>query len=130
MKKHFAASGRRSFFHLAAAAAVTLSSVAAVQAAQMKFDDLDNEPTTYMGKLTYVRNFWDIGRTGFALQYSRYEDFYVDGTDYKLYGVGVSQNIDRLGTEVYAGITQNDFTIPNYDVNDMTVYQVGAMVRF
>ena len=34
MKKHFAASGRRSFFHLAAAAAVTLSSVAAVQAAQ------------------------------------------------------------------------------------------------
>ena len=103
---------------------------AAVQAAQMKFDDLDNEPTTYMGKLTYVRNFWDVGRTAFALQYSRYEDFYVDGTDYKLYGVGVSQNIDRLGTEIYAGITQNDFTIPNYDVNDMTVYQLGAMVRF
>ncbi len=102
----------------------------AAQYAKMSFDDLDNEPTTWMGKLTYTRSFWDIGRTGFALQYSKYEDFWIEGADFKLYGVGFSQNIDRLGSEAYAGVTQNEFTVPGYDVNDMTLYQIGLMVRF
>ncbi len=103
---------------------------AAIQYATMSFDDLDNEPTTWMGKLTYTRNFWDIGRTGFAIQYSKYEDFWADGTDFKLYGFGFSQNIDRIGSEAYFGVTQNEFTVPGYDVNDMTLYQAGLMVRF
>lgn len=102
----------------------------AAQYAKMSFDDLDNEPESWMGKLTYTRNFWEAGRTGFAVQYSHYEDFWIEGTEFKLYGVGFSQNIDALGSEIYAGITQNEFTVPGYDVNDMTLYQLGMMVRF
>jgi hypothetical protein len=50
--------------------------------------------------------------------------------DMDLIGVGFSQNLDALGTELYAGFTQADFSNPDVDYNDMSVFQLGAMVRF
>lgn len=101
-----------------------------VSAAQQDFDDQDNTPLTYYGKLAYTDRFFDIGRTGFAIMYSRNEDFRVTDETMDIVTVGFSQNVDALGTELYAGFTNTTFDNPDIDYNDMNMVQVGAMIRF
>jgi len=99
-------------------------------AATQDFDTFENSPTTYFGKIAYQTRFWDVGRTAFALAYGNYDDFRVVDESMELYGLGFSQNFDALGTELYAGVWQTDFTNPDVAYNDMTTFQLGAMVRF
>ena len=101
-----------------------------LSAAQQDFDDRDNTPLTYYGKLAYTDRYFDIGRTGFAIMYSRNEDFRVTDETMDIVTVGFSQNVDAIGTELYAGFTNTTFDNPDIDYNDMNMVQVGAMIRF
>jgi len=101
-----------------------------VSAATQELDQAERSPTTYFGKIGYGTNIWDVGRTAFALGYGRYDDFRVEDETMELFGVGFSQNLDALGTELYAGFWQTQFDNPDIDYNDMTTFQAGAMVRF
>jgi hypothetical protein len=101
-----------------------------VSAGTQDFDEFENSPTQYFAKIAYATRFWEVGRTAFALAYGTYNDFRVVDEDMDLIGVGFSQNLDALGTELYAGFTQADFSNPDVDYNDMSVFQLGAMVRF
>jgi hypothetical protein len=65
-----------------------------------------------------------------ALTYGEYDNYISDDDSSALYGVGFSQNLDPLGTELYAAIYQTNPDIADTDVNDMTLFQLGAMVRF
>ncbi len=101
-----------------------------LSAAKQDNDDLDNDPLTYYGKLAYTDRFFDIGRTGFAIMYSRNEDFRVTDETMDIVTVGFSQNVDAIGTELYAGFTNTTFDNPDIDYNDMNMVQLGAMIRF
>jgi hypothetical protein len=101
-----------------------------LSAATQDFDSRSNSPTTYFGKVGYVADLWNIGRTGFALGYGNYDDFRVEGESVDMWGLGISQNIDPLGTEVYLGLTNYSADSREVDYNDMTLFQFGTMVRF
>lgn len=105
-----------------------LSFVGAI--AQRDFDDLDNEPFYWYGKLAYATNIWDIGRTGFAVNYASYDEFAAVDEKGEMFGVGLSQNLDPLGTELYANLNFLTLDSDTFDYNDMIVLQTGAMVRF
>lgn len=107
--------------------------------ATQDFDNRPNNPLYWYGKLAYATNIWDIGRTGFAVNYGSYDEFSpVDGagnitvpdSDGQIVGVGFSQNLDQLGTELYIGLHQATLDAPNLDANDLIILQTGAMVRF
>jgi predicted porin len=107
--------------------------------ATQDFDNRPNNPLFWYGKLAYVTNIWDVGRTGFAVNYGSYDEFSpVDGagnvtvpdSDGQIVGIGFSQNLDQLGTELYVGLHQATLDAPGLDANDMTILQTGAMVRF
>jgi hypothetical protein len=103
-----------------------------VSAAEQEPDSPTNgeNPSFQFGKVAYAWNPWEFGRTAVALTYGEYQDYISDDDSSALYGIGFSQNIDQLGTEVYASAYQTDPDIPDADVNDMTLFQFGAMVRF
>jgi predicted porin len=103
-----------------------------VAAAEKDFDNPSNgqNPQSWFGKVAYAWSPWEIGRTAVALTYGGYENFISDDDSSALYGIAFSQNLDPLGTELYASIYQTDPQIADIDVNDMTLFQLGAMVRF
>jgi hypothetical protein len=101
-----------------------------LSAATQDFDNRANSPATYFGKVGYVADIWTLGRTGFALGYGNYDDFRVKGESVDMWGLGISQNVDPLGTEVYLGLTNYSADSRDVDYNDMTLFQFGTMVRF
>ena len=99
--------------------------------AQQDFKERDNTPTQYYGKLAYnTRAFTEWGRTAFVLGYGNYDQFRVQDETFELWNLGVSQNFDQIGTEIYASINQAQFKNPDIDYNNMNYFQFGAMVRF
>lgn len=98
--------------------------------AQRNFDDRDNKPFYWYGKLAYTTNFWEFGRTGFAVNYASYDQFAARDEKGDMIGVGFSQNVDPLGLELYANF--NYLTLDSSTINykDMWVLQTGMMVRF
>lgn len=101
-----------------------------LSAGTQDFDNRKNSPTTYFGKVGYTTTIWDMGRTGFAFGYGNYDEFRVKNEEMELFGVGFSQNVDKLGTELYGGLWKTQFSNPDINYNDMTTFQLGAMVRF
>jgi type II secretory pathway pseudopilin PulG len=103
-----------------------------VSAAQQSPDNPTDgeEPQQLFGKVAYVWNPFSVGRTGVALTYGEYNDYLSSNQSSSLYGVGVSQNFDQLGTELYGALYQADPEVDGEDVNKMTMFQFGAMVRF
>lgn len=102
-----------------------------VSAAKQDFEaDGRSDPEQYFGKIAYVNNYLNIGRTGFAAMYGSYTNFLGVDQEMELVTLAISQNIDPLGTEIYAGWTGTTFDAPDIDYNDMSVWQFGAMVRF
>ncbi|WP_297975898.1 porin [uncultured Amaricoccus sp.] len=101
-------------------------------AAEKDFDQPSNgqNPSSWFGKVAYAWNPWEIGRTAVALTYGKYDNYISDDDSSALYGIGFSQNLDPFGTELYAAIYQTNPEIADTDVNDMTLFQLGAMVRF
>lgn len=98
--------------------------------AQRNFDSRDNTPFFWYGKLAYTTNIFDFGRTGFAINYGNYDEFASADEDGYMIGAGISQNVDPLGLELYAGFHKLTLKSPTIDYNDMYVLQTGMMVRF
>lgn len=93
-------------------------------------DSVRDDPTTWFGKIGYVQDYWDMGRTGFALMYGNYDQFRTHNEEMDLYTLAFSQNIDALGVELYMGYTLSEIDNPTIDYNDTNVFQIGTMVRF
>lgn len=105
-----------------------LSVVGAI--AQRTFDDLEREPFYWYGKLAYTTDVWTFGRTGFAVNYASYDEFAAVDEKGEMVGIGLSQNVDPLGLELYGNINFLTLDSATFDYNDMLVLQTGAMVRF
>lgn len=98
--------------------------------AQRNFDSRDNTPFFWYGKLAYTTNIWEFGRTGFAVNYGNYDEFASKDEDGYMIGIGLSQNVDPLGLELYGGFHKLTLNSPTVSYNDMYVLQTGMMVRF
>jgi predicted porin len=98
--------------------------------AERNFDNRDNNPFYWYGKLAYTTNIWEVGRSGVALNYASYDEFAAVDEKGEMIGFGLSQNLDPLGIELYGNLNFLTLDSETTDYNDMWVLQTGMMVRF
>jgi hypothetical protein len=98
--------------------------------AQRDFDSRDNDPFYWYGKLAYTTDIWNFGRTGVAVNYASYDEFAARDETGEMIGVGLSQNVDPFGLELYANFNYLTLDSETVNYNDMWVLQTGMMVRF
>ncbi|HVO16461.1 MAG TPA: hypothetical protein VMV26_14685 [Alphaproteobacteria bacterium] len=88
----------------------------------------------YYVKLGYLADWFQIGKTAFAVDFSEQTDMGVNGDYAKMVGGYIVQNFDRQGTEVYLAVRNhslsNDKSNPNNDFNDILAVMTGLRVRF
>jgi hypothetical protein len=88
----------------------------------------------YYVKLGYLADFFQIGKTAFAIDWSEQTDMGNNGDYAKMVGGYIVQNFDRQGTEVYLAVRNhslsNTKTNPNNDFEDILAVMSGLRVRF
>jgi predicted porin len=98
--------------------------------------DLDDstdprDPMSYYVKLGWqTKNLTPLGKTAFAIDYSYNEDVFVLDGEAEAYGIFMVQNLDRVGTELYAGIRNHEYKAPGVNVDDVLGVMFGARVKF
>ncbi len=84
----------------------------------------------WYGKLGSDADIWDIGTTSLAADYYDGSDFVSDGSDTKIYGFGINQDLDQYNTQIYAGYRSIDFDERGEDYQDIDSYILGARWKF
>lgn len=102
-------------------------------AATVNLDDNTDprDPVMYYVKLGWqTKDLTAYGKTAFAIDYAYNEDTKVVDDESKSYGIFVVQNLDRVGTELYAGVRNHEYDAPGVNVDDLLAVMVGARVKF
>jgi len=91
----------------------------------------DSDPDNIFIKLGYQGKFSSLGKTSIAIDWTESNDIAQNGDEATAIGLGIVQNLDAYGTELYAGVRNfelEDSTASTYD--DITIGFVGARVKF
>jgi hypothetical protein len=96
---------------------------------------LNRDPRQYYYvKLGYLADWFQIGKTAFAVDFSEQTDMANNGDYAKMVGGYIVQNFDRQGTELYLAVRNhslsNTKTNPNNDFDDILAVMTGLRVRF
>ncbi|MBE1284751.1 MAG: porin [Rhodobacteraceae bacterium] len=78
----------------------------------------------------YEADFWQIGKTSFAVDYYAGNDFGLAGREANTMGVGINQNIDSISTQVYLGYRTHELSDPGVAYADVDAVLFGARWRF
>ncbi|MDH3658540.1 MAG: porin [Alphaproteobacteria bacterium] len=89
-----------------------------------------NDAQFFYGKLGYQFAPFGIGDTAVAVDYYDGEDIAVDGDESTSIGLVAVQNVDRIGTELYAGLRNYELDRGGADFDDVTGLLVGARLKF
>ncbi len=89
-----------------------------------------NNASFIYGKLGYQFTPFSIGDTAVAVDYYYGEDIDQDGDEATSIGLVAVQNIDRIGTELYAGLRNHELDRDGADFDDVNGLLVGARVKF
>lgn len=102
-----------------------------VAAGNRDFDDGGRNDATFLyGKLGYQFAPFSLGDTAFAIDYYYGDDIDQDGDESTSIGLVAVQNVDRIGTELYAGVRNYDLDRGGADFDDVNGLLVGARVKF
>ena len=102
-----------------------------VAAGRRDFDeDGRNSGNFIYGKLGYRVDPFSIGSTALAIDYYHGEDVGADGDESTSVGLLAVQNVDRIGTELYAGFRNYELDREGEDFDDINAVLVGARVKF
>lgn len=102
-----------------------------VAAGQRNFDEAGrNDGNFVYGKIGYLLDPFSFGSTGVAVDYYYGEDVDADGDESTSIGLLAVQNIDRIGTELYAGARNYDLNRTSESFDDVNALLVGARVKF
>ena len=88
------------------------------------------DPFFGYAKLGYQTNYFNFGKTAFAIDAYYGEDFAENGSESLAFGGQAVQNIDRIGTEVYVGARYFDFDGTTSDTDGIFTVLSGARVKF
>ncbi len=96
------------------------------------FADLNgDDPWTYYAKLGYGAKFNPIGKTSIAVDYKYSENYNVIDEEYTSYGVGLVQNLEAYGTDLYIAARNHSLDRPGVsDIEDIFTVIAGARVKF
>lgn len=88
-----------------------------------------DDPTFLYGKVGYQFNPFAVGTTALAVDYATSD---VSGIDQTFTSIGILavQNIDRISTELYAGLRTHAFDDNGVEADDIGGLMVGARVKF
>ncbi len=63
--------------------------------------DQGDDPVNYYAKLAWDTEIWDLGPTGFGIDYTRGENISEDGSEGTSYGIAALQKIERYDIDLY-----------------------------
>ena len=97
--------------------------------------------TVYHGKIGYQRDFFEAGKTAFAIDYGHYtamvfdtrSGFEKDTYKGKTYGAFAVQFLDRIATELYLGIRLYQYKGPSKRLaryKDVKAVMLGSRIKF
>jgi len=92
--------------------------------------DGDDDPISWYVKLGYQRQFFDLGKTALLVDYGAADDVQLVGDDFRTWGVGGVQNLDRIATELYLLYRNHDLDRPDTPTDDINVIFGGGRVKF
>lgn len=102
-----------------------------VAAGQRDFDEGGRNNGNFVyGKVGYLFDPFSFGSTGLAVDYYYGEDVDADGDKSASIGLLAVQNVDRIGTELYAGARNYDLDRDGENFDDVNALLVGARVKF
>jgi hypothetical protein len=85
----------------------------------------------WYGKIGYLANFLtDWGKTGVAVDYFSGDDQGRNNDDGEAYGFFVVQHLDKVATELYAGVRVHDLDRPGVTFDDIVAALAGARIKF
>jgi hypothetical protein len=116
-------SGSFSVLHEATGLNLTVS-------AGLKDRDNVDDPTNFYIKPGWIANFFSVGETAFAVDYTRSENLPTEDDDGYSFGVAAVQYFEDYGTELYAQYRLYSLDVGGPSVNDINVGTVGARVKF
>lgn len=82
------------------------------------------------GKVGYIGDWFNFGRTAVSLDYYNGTDRSVAGSKSKSYGLGVVQKIKDANTEVYLGVRNYSLSEPGVDYHDAQSVLFGTRWKF
>lgn len=117
--------GSLSLLHAASGVSLTLAG------GQAELEDSDLEPQFGYIKLGYqTSELTSWGTTAVSVDYFEGEDVGADGDEPSSFGLQFVQNIDKVGTELYAGVRQYEYEAAGTDLDEVTALLVGARIQF
>ena len=100
-------------------------------AGNQDFEENGRDDASFLyGKLGYQFAPFSIGETAFAVDYYYGEDIDQNGDESTSIGLVAVQNVDRIGTEVFAGLRNYELDRGGADFDDVNGLLVGARVKF
>ena len=95
------------------------------------FDDGGRDDASFIyGKLGYLFAPFSIGETALAVDYYYGENIDLNDDEATSVGLLAVQNVDRIGTELYAGLRSYELEASDVGVDDIYGVLVGARLKF
>lgn len=99
-------------------------------AGSQDIEDADYSPQAYYGKVAYQSKLIDLGPTTFGVDYKYAEEVTKKDYEYNSFGIGMTQELEKIGTDLYVGLRRHSLDVPNQDVDHIMVLAAGALVKF
>lgn len=89
-----------------------------------------DHPTFYYAKFGLQRDWFPIGLTALAIEYSQMDDEDRNGDEFRSWGGGAVQELEKWSTDLYAGVRNYSLSRIGTTFNDITLAMIGARFKF
>ncbi len=89
-----------------------------------------SDPEYYYLKVAYEADWFGFGKTGVGVHYYDGEDFFEEGSDSEVWGIGAVQRIDRWNVDAYLTYQQHSFDGDTVSYHDVDTVMLGARWAF
>jgi hypothetical protein len=84
----------------------------------------------WYAKLGYIAKIFSVGTTNFGIDYGTYDDFAQARDEAEQYSIGIVQNFDSVGSNVYLLAKNYSLDRPGTSFDDIKLIMGGVNVRF
>ena len=90
-----------------------------------------DDPNYLWGKIGYSAGLFDIGETHFGLSYGQYDDFAQDGDEATSLGLGVVQDMEPIGSNLWLLVRNHELDrIGTDNFDDIFIVSSGVVFNF
>jgi len=89
-----------------------------------------NDGEYYYGKFGYRKDFFQVGETAMAIDYTMSKDIDQNDDEFTSYGLLFVQQLERLGSEYYLGLRNHSLSRQGQSLKDVNAILTGFRVKF